>query len=184
MKSAKPAPDRSRSKVCKNCGVEKLRSNFSDDQRARDGLQARCKPCVAEASKARYQKHKDKILAKLSERYAKDKDALNERYRKSKLEAMRHYCYGEPYCVGCGVTNLEVLTIDHVDEDGAEHRKHVRTNRLGEWLRRAGYPEGYQVLCWNCNNAKHRHRKVPTYTYKEGFTPSIQFPKEFTNESV
>lgn len=174
MKSVKPAPD---TKRCRKCEVEKPRTDFGEDRRVRDGLQARCRACIANAARDSYVKNRDKILARQAKVYSTEKDKLNSRYRKAKLEAMRHYCNGEPHCVGCGNSTIEVLTIDHIEEDGAEHRKHVRTNRLGEWLKRAGYPEGFQVLCWNCNNAKHRASKIPTYTYIEGFKPSIKYPR-------
>lgn len=63
--------------------------------------------------------------------------------------------YGE-YCLCCGETNDIFLCIDHVNNDGAVHR---RTDlRCGKtiyiWLRRNNYPAGFQTLCYNCNMAK------------------------------
>jgi hypothetical protein len=56
-------------------------------------------------------------------------------------------------CVCCGESNLVFLTIDHMDNNGAEHRKKI--NRFGEgfyrWLISNNFPNGYQVLCFNCN---------------------------------
>lgn len=106
------------------------------------------------------------------------RNKATEKRAQDKLVAMTHYCGGTPYCVGCGVENLEVLTLDHIEENGAEHRRNEAMASTASWVVLNGLPDGYQVLCWNCNNAKHRHRTVPVYTYKEGFVPSIRYSKE------
>jgi len=56
-------------------------------------------------------------------------------------------------CACCGINDLDVLSIDHINGGGRkQHQKEgpLRYNKL----RRQGYPEGYQVLCMNCNQAK------------------------------
>ena len=66
--------------------------------------------------------------------------------------------YGGAKCVWCGEDELAFLCIDHVNEDGAAHRK--KTGGSGtltySWLRKHKYPPGYQVLCHNCNHLKSR----------------------------
>lgn len=54
-------------------------------------------------------------------------------------------------CACCGETERGFLTIDHVNNDGANQRKTLPSDRLPAWLVRNGFPEGYQILCWNCN---------------------------------
>lgn len=79
---------------------------------------------------------------------------------KLRFEVFSHYCGGEPHCQcpGCGVTFIGFLQLDHVNGDGAEHRKanNLGTGgaRLWAFVKREGYPEGFQVLCRNCNGAK------------------------------
>ncbi len=67
-------------------------------------------------------------------------------------------------CACCGETTLEFLQIDHVNNDGAAHRRAIR-RRAGEgfykWLRTHSYPVGFQVLCANCNFAKGRYGQCP-----------------------
>jgi hypothetical protein len=51
------------------------------------------------------------------------------------------------------------LTIDHIENNGAEHRRQQRNGQnkghdIYAWLRKNNYPEGFQVLCYNCNCAK------------------------------
>lgn len=59
-------------------------------------------------------------------------------------------------CACCGETNERFLTFDHVNNDGAKHRKEDPSARgsLASWLVRHKFPEGFQVLCFNCNYGK------------------------------
>lgn len=51
---------------------------------------------------------------------------------------------------------MPFLTLDHINNDGAAARQGNRdTKPLYRRLRRANYPLGYQVLCWNCNVGRH-----------------------------
>ena len=63
--------------------------------------------------------------------------------------------YGGPKCVCCGTTDLDVLQIDHIDGGGTQHLKEIGHN-IYAWLRKQGFPPGYQVLCANCNTKKAR----------------------------
>ena len=67
-----------------------------------------------------------------------------------RLEALA--AYGNK-CVCCGETEIVFLTIDHINGNGTSHRKTI-SNHLFYWLKKSGYPEGFQVLCRNCNWAK------------------------------
>jgi hypothetical protein len=67
-------------------------------------------------------------------------------------------------CACCG--SAEMLTIDHVNGDGDEHRQELfghrpafdgRTASTASfylWLVNQGFPEGFQVLCRPCNGSK------------------------------
>ena len=56
-------------------------------------------------------------------------------------------------CVCCGESRIIFLTIDHINNDGAEHRKSIRQGPpLYRWLIANAFPkEAFQVLCYNCN---------------------------------
>lgn len=55
-------------------------------------------------------------------------------------------------CECCGESEMAFLTIDHVFNNGAQHRKEMGSARVYNYLKRNGYPrEGYRVLCFNCN---------------------------------
>jgi hypothetical protein len=59
-------------------------------------------------------------------------------------------------CRCCGVSDLPFLTIDHVNVDGAAHRKLVGAGAPMYYdIRRRGFPAGFQVLCHNCNQGRY-----------------------------
>ena len=62
--------------------------------------------------------------------------------------------YGR-FCVCCGEDTEVFLVIDHVDGGGNAHRREIGSHGLYYWLKRSGWPTGFQTLCHNCNHAKH-----------------------------
>lgn len=68
-----------------------------------------------------------------------------------RLKAAVFVAYGGAVCACCGETDIRFLTIDHVDGGGMQHRKVVGKGNFYRWLRDNNYPEGFQVLCFNCN---------------------------------
>jgi hypothetical protein len=78
-------------------------------------------------------------------------NAANRRYKK-RLKDRVIKGYGGK-CVCCGESNNGFLTLDHVNEDGAEERKQFghNTQKLHNRIIREGFPSRYQLLCYNCN---------------------------------
>jgi hypothetical protein len=79
--------------------------------------------------------------------------------KRLKLEVLN--AYGGPKC-SCDKCpeksgNIDFLTIDHINNDGNEHRKVLGSggSTLYRWLRKNKFPSGYRVLCFNCNSARH-----------------------------
>lgn len=72
--------------------------------------------------------------------------------------------YGGYKCACCGETEPMFLSIDHIDNNGAEERRSGLYAGSGigfyQWLRKSGFPPGYQVLCMNCNTGKHKNGGV------------------------
>lgn len=58
-----------------------------------------------------------------------------------------------PECVVCGEKRTQCLLIDHIKGDGYIQRR-VGSPSAGShfyrWLKKQGFPEGYQTLCMNC----------------------------------
>ena len=94
--------------------------------------------------------------------YAENKERIKAktRYWNRKIKLLVFSAYsknGIPQCVRCGITDTDILTIDHINGGGNQHRKQLNVGsgtHFFYWLRRNEYPNGYQVLCWNCNVKK------------------------------
>lgn len=106
--------------------------------------------------------------------------------------------YGGAVCACCGERIPDFLTIDHIDGDGADHRRKIAAEPTPEghtplgrpkkgwdapangsgvqiysWLQHHGYPPGFQVLCMNCNFAKSKFGSCP-HTRPNPYDPSTQ----------
>ena len=66
-------------------------------------------------------------------------------------------------CVECGFDKIDAITIDHVFNDGAAHRrihKAGTSQYINDILRSVKANEGrYQTLCMNCNSIKEARRR-------------------------
>lgn len=168
--------------TCKSCGKEFDASHT--------GRTWRCPDCIleyqreyAKKDKERHREYSRKYRANLGDAYREKmvqrrRDALaamtpeeQAEFRKREAEKsirlnaiLREQvfaAYGGYKCSCCGETEPMFLSIDHVNNDGAEMRKNGVHSRGGspfyQWLRKNGFPDGFQVLCMNCNVGKHRN---------------------------
>jgi hypothetical protein len=78
----------------------------------------------------------------------------NRYHLELKKQTMVHY---GGKCACCGESELVFLTLDHIDNNGNEHRVFLGNQggvNFYRKMRQQGFPPGLQVLCWNCNEAK------------------------------
>lgn len=86
---------------------------------------------------------------------------------RQKRIVLTHYSVGsEPQCALCGFDDIDCLCLDHINNDGASDRRQRRVAGRGRTgvdmytaVKRDGFPDGYQVLCANCNTKKELERK-------------------------
>lgn len=133
-------------KLCTKCGVIKPTSEFYRRTQVKCGYQSHCKECVC--------KWRKNVYYKIPEVQKACKDASNKSYAKARAELIA--AYGGACCC-CGETEPKFLSVEHVNGDGAAHRKVIGEGgkTLCNFLRRNGYPkDGYSLLCYNCNCAK------------------------------
>jgi hypothetical protein len=91
------------------------------------------------------------------------RDAVNEKNALLKEAVVNVYTNGEGTCRWCGQGDMDVLCLDHVNDDGARFRQKDRTNHSGsllyKWIIRNDYPPIFQVLCASCNMKKEVMRR-------------------------
>lgn len=141
MPNAKLVAARKARGVCSNCGSRLPKEGH-----------ATCEVCL-EATRKWHQKRCD------------IGDAPEWWYKVRVIEA---YSPGVPHCEYCGLTNMEALTIDHVNGGGNKHRRELGSsggNAFYRWLYNNNYPPGFQVLCYNCNAVKHTYGLPELYIF-------------------
>ena len=74
---------------------------------------------------------------------------LGDNHRKERALCVKHY---GPSCKCCGEDRYEFLAIDHIHGGGRKHRMQIG-GKLARWLVRNKFPEGFRILCHNCNMA-------------------------------
>lgn len=107
-----------------------------------------------------------KRIAEMSESeraayYAEIRRGNNERRWAVRDEVYR--AYGGYKCACCGETEKAFLSIDHINNDGASHKRECNLTtgeQLYRWLKRHGFPDGFQVLCMNCQWGKRNNNGV------------------------
>ncbi len=82
-------------------------------------------------------------------RYQRQRLHIRFAQRQRRERVIAHY---GGRCAVCGETELLFLNLDHIRGDGAAHRRQVGGgSKTYQWIERNDYPDGFQVLCHNCN---------------------------------
>lgn len=116
--------------TCPKCNTKKPVSEFKKHKLAKSGI-CWCVSCANEASRVWLVQLKLEVITALGGK-----------------------------CAHCAEADIDVLTVDHIDQQGSAHRL---ANRLASgwktfiWLKRNSYPEGFRVLCFNCNTKAYRN---------------------------
>jgi hypothetical protein len=122
-------------RVCTFCNIFKLWDDYYSNQAfVASGRHSICKECL----------HIKKIV---------------------QIEKLRREVFDQygSICQCCGESNFLFLQLDHVNNDGAKERKElglVGGHSFYRYLKKQNYPEGYQVLCANCNFGKRMNKGV------------------------
>lgn len=133
-----------RSRVCEECQNNKLLTEFIFS-RQKKFHSRRCKECM----NAKRRTYPSLIKSQIEAR---------DRKRACRDVALAHY--GNK-CGCCGETEKVFLAFDHINGGGNQHRGDIKRQRfstIGEWLVDNGFPKDFQILCFNCNWAKHANK--------------------------
>ena len=107
--------------------------------------------------------NKEKVRGYIKKYWANPKNKTIKRAQaqrgrnRLKVLVFSHYSpNGIPQCACCKEQRLIFLTLDHMDGNGAKHKRSLGIHggsALYCWLKKNNYPPGYRVLCFNCNYA-------------------------------
>lgn len=142
-------------KLCKDCRLEKSRSDFP-----KHGGRV-CRLCVNARSRRRHLIVDDNGQTYM-QRYRNTPEGKSNRERyntKLKVEVLTNYSpTGIPTCSCCGELEQIFLAIDHIVpvkggfNNLLDKQGRPRAGRsLYRWLRKNNFPEGFRTLCHNCN---------------------------------
>lgn len=131
--------------------LAKRRENERAQQRARRAaMTTEDREAIRRAGRERYVEKRERIIAS------------QKKYRQSQKDAILDH-YGR-FCACCGEDEPVFLSLDHINGDGAAHRREMRKRSgasLYALLIKEGFPAGFQVLCFNCNFAKRTGNACP-----------------------
>lgn len=140
---------------CTKCGVEKPLDAFHKNASYHDGYTRQCKACKGEYRRERYHANPAAEKAKADEWAAANRERINAAAARRRYEALCQYSTTpEPSCACCGESTLPFLTFEHINGGGREHRRKTGGGGFISWLRTNNYPEGFEVLCMNCNHGR------------------------------
>lgn len=184
-------------KVCAKCGVNKPVSNYHISPGVKPGglvVYSYCRPCHAAMQRERNKRdaadrdrtkaeagrmaHVPKDMQYRLDRWERVKTRAREAARQTRLDTLSHYSRGEMACACCGERTVQFLSLDHINNDGAEHRRQTRQPGGGDtnifkWAKKHGYPPMFQVLCMNCNMAKGMYGSCPHEQERERKTQQL-----------
>ena len=135
-----------------------------------------CEDCINIKTINRLNRQKEYILNKLCPNCKRHNDSPYK-YCKTCRQCSRNTIkklrreifsnYGNLTCACCGESEIDFLTLDHINNDGCKERttlygRNDNTVRLWRHLRKFGFPDKdrYQILCWNCNCGRARNNGI------------------------
>jgi hypothetical protein len=153
-------------KKCRRCLKEKDFCFFTPERRNKDKCDSYCKDCRAELRRLYRINNPEKArqTTKIEyARYKKDKQEKSKnRHRVRKLIILNYYSKQTLSCSKCGFSDIRALSIDHINGGGLKHRREIGLNGgsgFYSWLIKNNFPEGFQVLCMNCQYIKKESNK-------------------------
>ena len=152
---------------CRTCGQIKPRSDFYTNTNSNTRRSKDCKHCYCISEHKRYRKHRL---------------AYHQQYYKTfRLEVLNTY---GGRCTRCGESDLDLLVIDHINNDGAKERKRFHASSFYRNIKAQGFPKDkYQILCLSCNWKKHLNNGILP-PMKNVFTPQEIWDSAITSDQL
>jgi hypothetical protein len=148
-------------KQCSRCRQTKPLSEFHRNAKSSDGHKYECKRCrlgLDDPERRAALMNRSRELEDMYRANSEYQADRNARFRDSHARRRRTVIDNlGGKCVCCGETEIVFLTVDHIEGGGNDHRRQLggSSQNLYRWLIKKGFPDGFQVLCFNCNQGKH-----------------------------
>ena len=109
------------------------------------------------------EKHKERGKNYYQTHKKESSERIKKYTKKLKELIMNHYGW-RCNCAGCPEKNPIFFTIDHVNNDGYKDKTKngVRYGGASLYVKviKEGFPNKYQILCWNCNCGKRSNNGI------------------------
>jgi hypothetical protein len=129
-----------------------------------------CRKCQYQSQKEYnsvwFRTHSNYFHERIAIYYAKRGDVYRNRSKvngaRTKFDVLSHHSGNPPFCANpygiheTALTDVGCFTMDHIDGKGLAHRRREKISGGGlcAWLKHNNYPDGFQVLCMNCQRIK------------------------------
>lgn len=107
----------------------------------------------------------EKIQQQNRKQYLKNRKAtivrVKDAHRGDKILVLE--AYGR-VCIGCGCADVDILQLDHINNDGGGRDRELQGSRFYRWLVKHNFPAEpkLQVMCPSCHIKKTRLGSLPT----------------------
>jgi hypothetical protein len=133
-------------KTCKKCGETKLLDAFCKSKNGAQGRNSICRKCAYHRLKEWRANNPEPRHQQSKRRHRTDRHKWYNREYQNRWRAALRAEVLEAYgrcCACCGESMPEFLTVDHIHNDGKEHRKEISTGSqtLYSWLKKHGFPQ-------------------------------------------
>lgn len=141
------------SRLCQKCRASKPEDDFYQHTYNRT-----CKPCWAKrkiewGSKINPETGHTNRQTSSAKTWLAYSDVHKRHRTKLRVVVLDHYSHGKMSCECCGEHEYSFLAIDHVVPVGRKPKDGVPRSGsvLYRWLIKNDFPDGFRVLCHNCN---------------------------------
>ena len=145
---------------CRVCGIELTDENWFPSLKKKNCII--CKKCNNDKMQLWRESNRDQANKTARKHYhnspRKHMDSCNRSRSKVRTDLIKEY---GGKCCECGITDIDVLDIDHINNNGAEQRREgMYGYNLYRWLKKNHWPkDSFQLLCRNCNWKKELKRR-------------------------
>jgi hypothetical protein len=153
--------------ICFNCGKNQTINN-----------KTRCEECSSKYNEINKQEYKkllknklcvicgknqvenktycEECIQKRGEWYKESNTRIKNKIEREKIKNIVFEHYGNK-CIVCAEKDIDVLVIDHINNDGYKQRKQTGEGAsFYKWIKENNFPIDLQILCCNCNIKKYK----------------------------